>query len=87
MESTYNNLGNPGIFRNDRFWLAGDHVVDPRVNNIPRVKGLIATSERARDQFKLTEYQGMNVSYSAKPDLFFFCLRPQVHHYAYRVCS
>lgn len=62
MERTYNSLGNPGIFRNDRFWLAGDHVVDPRVNEHPKIKGLIESSERAKRVFKMTEYQGMNVS-------------------------
>ncbi|KAI1469831.1 aconitase family protein [Daldinia caldariorum] len=60
MEATYNQLGSPGIFRNDRFWLAGDHVVDPRVNTHPRIKPLIEASERARRVFKMTEYQGMN---------------------------
>jgi hypothetical protein len=30
MERTYELLGRPGIFRNDRVWLAADHVVDPR---------------------------------------------------------
>ena len=62
MERTYENLGNPGIFRNDRFWLAGDHVVDPRVNAVPKVKDLIDASERAKHVFKMTDYQGMNVS-------------------------
>jgi hypothetical protein len=62
MESTYNILGKPGIFRNDRFWLSGDHVVDPRVNGLPHVQALISASERAKKTFKLTEYQGMNVS-------------------------
>ncbi|KAH8820276.1 aconitase family protein [Xylogone sp. PMI_703] len=60
METTYDALGKPGIFRNDRFWLAGDHVVDPRIRKMPQVKALVDASERARDQFKLTEYQGMN---------------------------
>ncbi|KAI1646814.1 aconitase family protein [Daldinia loculata] len=60
MEATYNQLGSPGIFRNDRFWLAGDHVVDPRVNAHPRIKPLIEASERARKVFKMTDYQGMN---------------------------
>ena len=61
MKQTYDSLGNPGIFRNDRFWLAGDHVVDPRVNGLPRVQDLIDISERAKHIFKMTEYQGMNV--------------------------
>ncbi|KAL6694466.1 aconitase iron-sulfur domain-containing protein [Trichoderma pleuroticola] len=60
MEGTYNRLGNPGIFRNDRFWLAGDHVVDPRIKGMPQVKRLIESSEKARKVFKMTEYQGMN---------------------------
>lgn len=62
MESTYNSLGKPGIFRNDRFWVAGDHVVDPRVNKLPNVQALIDANERAKRVFKMTDYQGMNVS-------------------------
>ncbi|CAI7665794.1 unnamed protein product [Penicillium glandicola] len=60
MEKTYNLFGKPGIFRNDRFWLSGDHVVDPRVNELPQVQALISGSERAKKTFKMTEYQGMN---------------------------
>ncbi|EED20765.1 aconitase family protein [Talaromyces stipitatus ATCC 10500] len=60
MEATYNSLGQPEIFRNDRFWLAGDHVIDPRVKDVPQVKALVDASERAKKVFKLTEYQGMN---------------------------
>jgi hypothetical protein len=64
MEATYDQLGKPGIFRNDRFWLAGDHVVDPRVNKLPKVQALIDASERAKKVFKMTDYQGMNVGCS-----------------------
>ncbi|KAH8691621.1 aconitase family protein [Talaromyces proteolyticus] len=60
MEKTYEGLGRPKIFRNDRFWLAGDHVVDPRITKIPQVKALIDASERAKHVFKMTDYQGMN---------------------------
>lgn len=60
MEMTYNSMGKPGIFRNDRLWIAGDHVVDPRIMNHPKVKPLVESSERARQIFKLTEFQGMN---------------------------
>jgi homoaconitase/3-isopropylmalate dehydratase large subunit len=60
MEKAYENFGKPGIFRNDRFWLAGDHAVDPRIMDTPRIKPLVDASERARQIFKLTEYQGMN---------------------------
>ena len=61
MEHTYDSLGQPGIFRNDRLWIAGDHVVDPRVNDVPKVRALIDASERAKRVFKMTDYQGMNV--------------------------
>ncbi|KIW00367.1 uncharacterized protein PV09_08079 [Verruconis gallopava] len=60
MEKTYRSLGQPGIFRNDRLWIAGDHVVDPRVMDNPKIKALVESSERAKQVFKLTEYQGMN---------------------------
>ncbi len=62
MERTYDSLGKPGIFRNDRFWLAGDHVVDPRINHIPKVQDLLASSKRAKEGFRMTDYQGNNVS-------------------------
>jgi hypothetical protein len=60
METEYNAMGKPGIWRNDKFWIAGDHVVDPRIKENPKIKALVESSERARDQFKMTEYQGMN---------------------------
>jgi hypothetical protein len=62
MERAYDSLGKPGIFRNDRFWLAGDHVVDPRINHLPKVKALLASSKRAKQDFRMTDNQGNNVS-------------------------
>lgn len=62
MLKTYDQLGKPGIFRNDRFWLAGDHIADPRVNDRPHIKRAIEDADDARDKFKMTEYQGLNVS-------------------------
>ena len=61
MNRTYSQLGEPGIFRNDRFWLAGDHVYDPRNKDQPNVKRLFDGAEKAKKVFKMTEYQGMNV--------------------------
>lgn len=29
MEKVHTEMGRPDVFRNDRFWLAGDHLVDP----------------------------------------------------------
>ncbi|KAF2122765.1 aconitase family protein [Lophiotrema nucula] len=60
MERTYDALRKPGIFRNDRFWLALDHVVDPRINHKPEIQKLIEGGERAKKNFKMTEYQGQN---------------------------
>lgn len=63
METTYNLFGKPGIFRNNRFWLSGEHVFDPKVNELPEVQALIGVSERAKKKFKMTEYQGINASF------------------------
>ncbi|KAK8060834.1 hypothetical protein PG996_010764 [Apiospora saccharicola] len=60
MVQVYDRLGKPGIFRNDRFWLAGDHSVEPRNMDTPLSKQLVAQSEGAKRAFKMTEYQGMN---------------------------
>ncbi|KAK8081097.1 hypothetical protein PG997_008915 [Apiospora hydei] len=60
MVQVYDRLGKPGIFRNDRFWLAGDHSVEPRNQDTPLSRQLIAQSESAKRTFKMTEYQGMN---------------------------
>ena len=61
MEKWYDHLGKPGIFRNDRFWLAGDHLVDPRIMETPKIKPFVESAERAKKDFKMTENQGMNV--------------------------
>lgn len=50
----------PTVWRNDRFWLAGDHVVDPRTYEQPRVRGLIEGMEKAKKSFKMTENKGSN---------------------------
>lgn len=60
MVQVYDRLGKPGVFRNDRFWLAGDHSVEPRNMDTPLSKQLVAQSEGAKRAFKMTEYQGMN---------------------------
>ncbi|KIX06230.1 uncharacterized protein Z518_04205 [Rhinocladiella mackenziei CBS 650.93] len=60
MARTHKELGSPGIWRNDRFWLAGDHVVHPAVAQVPQIKAMVDVSEKAKTEFKMTEYQGMN---------------------------
>lgn len=51
----------PTVWRNDRFWLAGDHVVEPRTYEQPRVRELIEGMAQAKKSFKMTENQGSNV--------------------------
>ena len=60
MLQVYNKLRDPGIFRSDRFWLAGDHVVDPRLADTPLVQSLVKEMDFARKKFKMTEFQGSN---------------------------
>lgn len=61
MLKTINAVGATQIWRNDRFWLAGDHIVDPRNRDQAKIKALVDMSERAKNDYKLTEYQGPNV--------------------------
>ena len=60
MAQTYEELGSPGIWRNDRFWIAGDHVVHPSIADHPKIKAYVDASERAKKDFLMTENQGMN---------------------------
>ncbi|KAI0112253.1 hypothetical protein GGR51DRAFT_557435 [Nemania sp. FL0031] len=60
MNKIYDSVGRPGIFRNDRFWLAGDHRVEPALYDLPDVKKLMKTSRLAHEEFKMTEFQGFN---------------------------
>lgn len=58
---TLEEFDNYKIWRNDRFWLAGDHVVDPRNYDTPLSKRLLAASEKVTRDFKLTDSKGPNV--------------------------
>ena len=60
MEKTYSEMGRPGIYRNDRFWLAVDHTVDPSINHLPKPKELIQTSENFAKEAGLVDYWGPN---------------------------
>ncbi|KAI1610291.1 aconitase family protein [Exophiala viscosa] len=60
MDRTHKELGSPGIWRNDRFWLAGDHVYHPALASNPKIKSFLDVAEKAKNEFKMTEYQGMN---------------------------
>lgn len=77
----------PTVWRNDRFWLAGDHVVDPRTYEQPRVRELMEGMEQAKKSFKMTENQGSNVRrlLSLKSQWVLICSFPKVHYSAYRI--
>lgn len=62
MEKTYDLMGRPRPYRNDRLWLAVDHTVDPRTINRPRQQGLIAKSERFRKEAKIIDFLPANTS-------------------------
>jgi homoaconitase/3-isopropylmalate dehydratase large subunit len=57
---TMEEIGAEKIWRNDRFWLAADHVVGPKVYKVPKVQALIRAIEKAKTDYKMTEYQGVN---------------------------
>ncbi len=60
MADMYEELNNPGIWRNDRFWIAGDHFVHPAIREDKKVKAFVETAEKAKRDFRMTEFQGMN---------------------------
>jgi hypothetical protein len=60
MAMAHAELDSPGIWRNDRFWLAGDHIVHPTIMKHPNIAALVNEAEKAKKDFKMTEYQGMN---------------------------
>lgn len=92
MSQTLEELGSPEIWRNDRFWLAGDHVVHPDAMNNPKIQALVSGAEKAKKTYKMTEYQGMNVSLSLLDQLsppltpsfmLTLCHPSLVYYYAY----
>jgi homoaconitate hydratase len=61
MEKTYNKMGRPGFHRKDRFWLAPDHIVDPRVNHLPKEKAVIESCDNIAKEMDLGDnYRGPN---------------------------
>ncbi|KAL4865743.1 hypothetical protein BDV12DRAFT_174005 [Aspergillus spectabilis] len=61
MKHSMTSIGEqPTVWRNDRFWLAGDHTVDPRTYHQPRVQELMDGMQDAKKTFKMTENQGSN---------------------------
>ncbi|KAG0328360.1 hypothetical protein BGZ99_005543 [Dissophora globulifera] len=62
MDKTYDQMGRPNVFRNDRFWLAIDHTVDPRINDQPKPRELIKASTDFAKEAKLIDFYGPNYS-------------------------
>ncbi|MCC7430558.1 3-isopropylmalate dehydratase [bacterium] len=60
MNTTYQTLGRPELPRSDRFFLAIDHTVDPRVNEKQGTKRLIQLSEDFAKETNLTHFYGAN---------------------------
>jgi homoaconitase/3-isopropylmalate dehydratase large subunit len=52
--------GRPGVWRNDRFWLAIDHTVDPSINGESKPRALISASEEFAQEAKLRDFYGPN---------------------------
>ncbi|CAG8561941.1 11642_t:CDS:2 [Ambispora gerdemannii] len=62
MEKTFDIMGRPNIYRNDRFWLAIDHTVDPRINHLQKPAELIQASEKFAKEAKLIDFYKPNVT-------------------------
>ncbi|KAG9288726.1 hypothetical protein G9A89_004345 [Geosiphon pyriformis] len=60
MEKTFDIMGRPSIYRNDRFWLAIDHTVDPSINHLPKPAELIQASEKFAKEAKLVDFYRPN---------------------------
>ncbi|OMH78463.1 putative aconitate hydratase [Zancudomyces culisetae] len=60
MDKTYAQMGNPGVHRNDRFWLAIDHTVDPRIMDRPLTVELVDASEKFSEEAQLVDFYKPN---------------------------
>lgn len=62
MDIMHKSIGQPKLHRPDRFWLAIDHTVDPRVNDNPKQKALIKLSTEFAAEHELTDFQAPNTT-------------------------
>ncbi|KAL3421013.1 aconitase [Phlyctema vagabunda] len=60
MLKTIKDIGEPSLWRNDRFWMAGDHVVEPRIKEQASVQKLQKEMNRAKYKYRMTENKGAN---------------------------
>lgn len=62
MDTMHAAIGRPPLHRPDRFWLALDHTVDPRVNHLPKQKALIDMSTQFAKTHGVTDFQPANTT-------------------------
>ncbi|KAF0717438.1 Aste57867_2291 [Aphanomyces stellatus] len=62
MDTLYSSIGRPPLHRPDRFWLAVDHTVDPRVNHLPKQKALIQVATDFAVEHALTDFWAPNTT-------------------------
>jgi homoaconitase/3-isopropylmalate dehydratase large subunit len=62
MDKTYDQMGRPSVYRNDRYWLAVDHTVDPSINHHPKPTEIIKASTDFAKEAKLIDFYGANYS-------------------------
>ncbi|KAG7397627.1 hypothetical protein PHYBOEH_000448 [Phytophthora boehmeriae] len=62
MDTMHAAIGRPPLHRPDRFWLALDHTVDPRVNHLPKQQALIEMSTNFAKTHGLTDFQPANTT-------------------------
>ena len=61
MDKFFCSIGRPPLPRPERFWLACDHTVDPRINeHEPKPRALIALAASFAAEAGLTEFHGPN---------------------------
>jgi len=60
MEKTYSEMARPQIWQKDRFWLAIDHTVDPRINHLPKPKALIDVTSNFAKEAGVVDFYGPN---------------------------
>lgn len=58
----YKKLGSPGVFREDRIWLAADHIVDPRINHQDKPASLIKLAEQGVKELNIENYMPPNTT-------------------------
>ncbi|KAJ0398491.1 hypothetical protein P43SY_006649 [Pythium insidiosum] len=62
MDVMHRAIGRPKLHRPDRFWLAIDHTVDPRVNDQPKQQALIKLSTEFAQEHGVTDFWGPNTT-------------------------